>query len=125
MELSILVAKILALYYLAAGVGVLSGKVKADKMIKSFEDSPGLTLISGFFMIIIGALLVEYHNIWVKAWTVLVTIIGWVALIKGVLFIAYPQLLLSFKGMYKNTKPWWGVIGIALGLLFGYFGFVA
>lgn len=125
MELSILVAKILALYYLAVGVGVLSGKVKADKMIKSFEDSPGLTLISGLFMIIIGALLVEYHNIWVKDWTVLITIIAWAILIKGVLFIAAPQMLYSFKGMYKNMKPSWGIFVIALGLLFGYFGFLA
>jgi hypothetical protein len=124
MELSILVAKILALYYLAIGVGVLSGKVNVSKVIKSFEDSPGLTLISGFLMIITGALLVNAHNLWVKDWTVLITIVAWAILIKGILFTAAPQMLLSFKGLYKNMKPSWGVLVIAIGLLFGYFGFL-
>lgn len=124
MELSILVAKILALYYLALGVGVLSGKLNVGRMIKSFEDSPGLTLMTGFILIIIGTLLFQYHNIWGGGWNVLITIIGWLTMIKGVLLIAFPRVLFSFKGLYKNTKVLW-VVPIALGLLFGYFGFVA
>lgn len=125
MELSILVAKILALFYIAYGIGIFSGKINISKMIKSLEDSQGLSLVLGLLLLIPGALLVNAHNIWVKDWTVLITIIAWAALIKGFLFIAAPQALLSLKGIYKNIKPSWGLGVIALGLLFGYFGFVA
>ncbi len=125
MELSILVAKILALFYIAYGIGIFSGKVNIGKMMKSLEDSQGLSLVLGMLLLILGALLVNAHNIWVKDWTVLITIIAWAALIKGFLFITAPQALLSLKGIYKNVKPSWGLGVIALGLLFGYFGFVA
>lgn len=126
MELTILVAKIFALYMLAAGVGLLSGQVNINKMIKGFEDSQALTFMSGFFMLVIGALLVQYHNIWSGPWwVVLITLLGWATLIKGLLFIAYPQSIFFFRGIYKNVKPSWGVLPLAVGLLLGYFLFVA
>ena len=124
MELSILVAKIMALAYISVGIGMLSGKLTYNKIIGGFEKSPGLTYLAGIFTLIIGVLLVEYHNIWVKNWTVLITIIGWVALIKGVMLVAFPQFISYFKNWYKNTRAW-SIFIIALGLLFGYFGFLS
>ena len=124
MELSILVAKILALTYISAGVAALNGKNTFARIVEDFERSPGLTFVTGFFTLICGMLLVAYHNIWVRNWTVLVTVAGWAALLKGVLLIAFPQYISSFKSGYKNTRAW-GIFMIALGILFGYFGFIA
>lgn len=125
MELSIFVAKILALIYLAVGLGSFSGQISFKKVMSSFENSEGLTLIVGYFAVLVGMLLVEYHNIWVKDWTVLVTIVGWAALIKGVMYIAFPrQMFTMAKGMVKNEQSW-SVLIFAIGLLFGYFGFIA
>ncbi len=125
MELSILVAKIMALMYGAIGVGFLSGQVDTKKMLKSFQDSPGLTFVSGFFMIIVGALLVQYHNIWDQGWTVLVTIIGWALLIKGTIFVSFPKPFLAMSSRFARQEKWMGVLIIAIALVFGYFGFVA
>ncbi len=126
MELSILVAKLLAVFYLSIGLSVVSGKLNLNKMLSSFEESPALTLMSGFMMVVLGGLLVNYHNIWVKDWTVLVTIVSWALLIKGIMFLAFPQLITTVKGLYKNMNMQViGFVVIALGLLFGYFGFLA
>jgi len=124
MELSIFVAKIAAILYLSAGVAVLNSQITIDKIMSSFENSQGLTMVSGLFGIIIGMLLIEYHNFWVNDWTVLITIIGWAALFKGILYIAFPKTLFSFKPLFKNMQAW-GKFMIALGLFFGYFGFLA
>ena len=80
--------------------------------------------MTGFTLLVMGALLVQYHNIWVKDWTVLITILAWAILIKGFLLIAYPQVLLSFKGLYKNIKSSWGFVFVAIGLVLGYFVFL-
>ena len=125
MELSILVAKIFTLYVLAIGVGVLSGKLNMNKVIDDLEKSQGLSLAIGFTLLVMGALLVQYHNIWVKDWTVLITILAWAVLIKGFLLIAYPQALFSTGKIYKNAKPSLGVLFIVVGLVLGYFLFVA
>jgi len=123
MELSIFVAKIIALLYLAAGVAALRGVVSFAKIVDDFDKSPALTFITGLVTLILGMLVIQYHNIWVKDWTVLITIFGWAGAIKGVMFIAFPGGLKLFKGMYKNTKAW-GVLLVLIGVLFGYFGFI-
>ena len=123
MGLSVFVAKVLALTYISAGIAAVSGKVAFGKMVEEFERSPALTYVTGFFTLVLGMLLVQFHNIWVSDWTVLITIIGWISLIKGITLIAFPQCLLLFKGWYKNARGW-GIVMIALGALFAYFGFV-
>ena len=121
MELSVLVARILALTYISTGIAALSGKITFGKVVESFEKSSGLTFISGFITLAFGMVLITYHNVWVKSWIVLITIIGWMSLLKGFMFIIFPQAISSFKGMYKNNRVW-GAIMLVFGLLFGYFG---
>ncbi len=123
MELSILVARTLSLVYISAGIAALSGKINFSRIVEDFENSQGLTFISGFMTLILGMLLVHYHNIWVCGWTMLITIIGWIALFKGIMLIAFPRFISPFKSWYKNSRIW-GVMMIALGLLLGYFGFI-
>jgi hypothetical protein len=120
MELSIVIARILALTYLAAGAAAVAGKLRYETMVAEFERSPALTYVSGFFTLVCGVLLVSYHNIWAGDWRVLVTIVGWMSLLKGVMLIGCPQYLKFFKGWYKNTRAW-GLLMLALGALFGYF----
>jgi predicted MFS family arabinose efflux permease len=123
MELSFLVAKMLAIVYISAGIAAVSGKITFSRIVEDFEKSQGLTFISGFMTLVMGMLLVHYHNIWVKDWTVLITIVAWMSLLKGIMLIVFPQSISSFKGLYKNTRMW-GIFMIAIGLLFAYFGFV-
>ena len=93
-------------------------------MVGDFEKSIGLTFTAGVYTLVVGALLVNYHNIWAKDWRVLVTIIGWIALIKGSMLIIYPQFIRVGKGVYKNAQVL-GAVMLILGIIFGYFGFIA
>ena len=122
MELSVLVARMIAIVYLAAGIGALCGRMNFNKIVEDFENSQALTYIAGFMALIIGMILVYYHNIWVKNWIVLITIIGWLSLLKGIMLIAFPQFISFFKNWYKNTRAW-GIFLIVIGLVFGYLGF--
>ncbi len=127
MELSILIAKIISVVYLSVAVG---GIFSADHYRRLKDDmfkNTALTYFMGFTAVIIGSLMVNYHNIWEKNWTVLITIMGWLALIKGVLIIAFPRFFQSFSKPFFQGKVF-GIlpyVWISLGLLFGYFGFVS
>jgi hypothetical protein len=124
MEFSLFVARVMAIAYLAAGIGMLGGKIDLSKLVKEFSKSPGLTYVAGFVTLILGMIVINYHNIWVQDWTVLVTLIGWIAVVKGVSLIAFPQFIDAFKGVYKNTSTW-GAFVLIIGIVFGYFGFLA
>jgi hypothetical protein len=126
-ELSRLIARIISVMYLSVAVG---GIFSADHYRRLRDDmfkNTALTYFMGFTAVIIGFFMVNYHNIWAKNWTVLITIMGWLALTKGILIIAFPRFFQSFsrpffKGRVSRILPY---VWIFIGLLFGYFGFVA
>jgi len=125
MDTLIIVLRVLALYYLAVGFGVLSGRLILPKVIKSYENSPGLSVTTGFILIVLGTLVVWYHNIWIQDWIVIITLVGWASLIKGIVMIVSPKWFYSFsrKILSSRIMHGWGVGLIIIGLLCGYFGF--
>ena len=127
MELSILIAKIISVIYLSVAVGGIFSADHYRRLKDDMFNNTALTYFMGFTAVIIGFLIVNYHNIWGKNWTVLITIMGWGTLIKGVLIIAFPKLFHSyskpfFKGRVLRILPY---VWMFFGLLFGYFGFVS
>lgn len=124
-EISFFVARVIMLIYLPVGVAMLTGQLKAKEMFSSFRNSAGLTVFVGVFGLIAGAFLVHYHNIWVKDWPVLITLLGWVAVIECMALIAFPKTMLSMGDTFSRNEKFWGFAAILFALLFGYFGFVA
>jgi hypothetical protein len=125
MELSIFVAKVIALIYLPLGIALLAGQLKGKELVASFEKSLGLSLVIGCFGMIIGVFLITYHNVWVKDWPVLITIVGWMAVIESAFLLALPKFSFSMTKVIPKNEKLWGIITLILGLIFGYFGFIA
>jgi hypothetical protein len=96
MQRSKLIAKMAAVLYLSASVGAFCGADYYRKIAEDFFSNAGLTYLAGFITLIIGLLIVNYHNRWAKNWTVLITILGWLALLKGIFLIAFPQFVRTF-----------------------------
>jgi len=127
MELSRLIAKIISVIYLSVAVG---GIFSADHYRRLKDDmfkNTALTYFMGLTAVIIGFMIVNYHNSWERNWTVLITIIGWLTLMKGVIIIAFPKYFQSLSKPFFNDRvlrilPY---VWIFFGLLFGYFGFVS
>ena len=90
-----------------------------------YDDSSYL-ILCGFIAIIIGFLIIGNHNIWEKNWTVMVTIIGWIALFEGILLLIFPKYILIFKPIMtpKNINIIIIPIAFIVGLVFAYFGFI-
>jgi len=126
MELSILVAKLYAVIALLTGLGILANPSYYQKTFSELLESKTALFFAGVFAAIGGILLVTYHNIWVKDWTVIITIIGWIALVKGVALLVLPTTFDFMKSYYKSTKYWrfQGTALIIFGLILGYFGFI-
>lgn len=123
MELSILLAKIFAAVYLAAGLGVLLNPRFYSRIMDDILKNVAVTFIYGFFAIIFGVFMVTYHNFWVKDWTVVVTLVGWASLLKGFMFLVLPQTIKLVRPMYYLR--YFAIVALAIGIFFGYCGFFA
>ena len=123
MDLSVLVAKIISAIYISAGLSVLLGNLDFNKIVEDFEKSSALTFIAGAVGLGCGVTMLQFHNIWTNDWRVLITLISWGMLLGGFTVVVWPRSLSWFSGIYKISRLW-GIVMIAFGLLFGYFGFV-
>ena len=126
-ELSVLIAKIASIMFLSIGVGAIFNRNLYRKIIDDTFKNAGIIGLFGFLSLIFGFLIINYHNIWVKDWTVMITVIGWIGLFKGIFLLAFPNALKKtcdpiFRGKISKIMPFLVTI---LGLILGYFGFLA
>ena len=125
METSYLIAKIAAVAFLAIGLSGILRNGYYGHLMKDIYKNSGLVLLYGFLSLIVGMLIVHYHNFWVADWIVLVTIIGWISLLKGISLMLFPDTLKRIStpmlvGKFSKVVPYSTIV---LGLIFGYFGF--
>ena len=61
---------------------------------QGFRD-PALIFVSGFPLFVAGLAIVRVHNHWAGGWPVLVTVLGWLALLGGLSRILFPTRLVA------------------------------
>ena len=118
--------QLLGIIYLAVGIGILINPDFYKKLIKDFTENPPAIYLGGLVSLAIGFLLVSFHNIWVRDWSVIITIIGWAALIKGLFLLILPKMAIKISNAFKEIKkllPVWSTIVIILGALLCWLGF--
>jgi len=129
METAVFIAKIIGVIYLSFGLGMLFNKEYYSKAFENVLESSTYLIFGGILAIIFGLLILEYHNIWSNIWsnnwTVIITIIGWIALFKGILILTFPKSFNSFKPLIKSKGliRFLTIFVILVGCLFIYLGF--
>jgi hypothetical protein len=73
------------------------------RAIKSMLRQPGLMFPLVLLLLICGLLIIVGHNIWVADWHVIVTIVGWLTVLKGVIVLMFPQVLSVYVGWSERT----------------------
>ena len=80
------------------------------------------------FALVIGVVIIMTHNVWVTNWTVIITIIGWCELIKGIGMIVFPNMVSKLIQAFRKNENLLMVLSI-VALIFGavltFFGFFA
>lgn len=95
METSQLIARILGPFMVVAGAAMLVNPSRLRAMAKDFMDSPGLIFIAGALALLLGLLLVNFHNVWVAGWPVIITLYGWIAILGGIFRMCFPDAVKS------------------------------
>jgi uncharacterized membrane protein len=114
----------LGLYLLAAGLGLLRMGDRVAQLIDEFERSPALTLITGVVAYGLGTAIILTHRVWTDPLAVVVSLIGWIAAIEGLLLIAWPAPLWSLgRAMLRGSGARISLlVTLVLGLLLALLG---
>ncbi len=125
METSVLLAQVIGLSYVGFGLGMILQKSYYKRAFDEAMGNSAFLIYGGMIAFVAGFFMVHFHNIWVKDWQVLVTIFGWIALVKGLSLFIMPQTMLRISKPMMKKLDKWGFLVLLLGLVFCYFGFYA
>ncbi len=103
MQNSIMLAQAFGIYLVVMGVVLLINHKYVMTAINAFVKDKALQLVSSIFTVFAGSFLVAYHNVWVKNWMVVITVLCWITLLKGVLKLLLPDLDQKLAKTYSHN----------------------
>ena len=117
METSFILTRLLGLYYVSVALGVMLNFKTYEKIMEDFFKNESLIFFSGIIAVIFGLLMIEFHNIWATDWQLIITVTGWLALMKGIGRIFFPRSVSKvMKSCLKNPLLMKILMFIVLGL---------
>ncbi len=110
----------LGLYMLAAGIGLLTDSKGFAGMIDEFKRNRTLTYLASILAFAIGATVITLHDIWGTPLEIIVSLIGWAALVEGFLMLAFARPFFAVIGAVpftENVIRIYAIFVLALGAL--------
>jgi len=128
MQTSIFLARLLGPLLLLTGAGIVLNPKSFRTIAGEVVRSVTLVYLFGFMDLAAGLAIVLTHNVWLASWRVLITLIGWLLLIRGAVRIVAPEIVMGYAAKVIRNKqviPSAGAVVGVLGLVLCYFGYVA
>ena len=106
MELSIFLARVLGLYLVIVPLAVLVNRKHLPRLGEEFSTNLGLNILASVFALVLGLLLVVSHNVWSRDWRILITVLGWLTLAKGVVRLFFLERMQKLAALLTQLWPY-------------------
>lgn len=126
MSTSLFIAKLLGPVYALVGIALFLRGQMFRAILTEFIASSALIYLAGVIGLLVGMTLILTHNIWVLDWRVVITLIGWVTLIRALITIFEPRyILVAGSRILERSKLLIvaAALNLAIGLTLTYFGY--
>jgi uncharacterized membrane protein HdeD (DUF308 family) len=116
MDFSLFLAKAWGLYILILSLALLFNRKNLKLVFEAYRHSTTV-FFSGVIELVIGILTVLTHNIWATDFRALITLLGWIALIRGILRLFFPKLTQDWAKEYQKSSwlTWLLVLALVIG----------
>lgn len=124
MDIAIFLARAWGLYLFLSCLVLLKNKKILFALLKKMQYDLSV-VFAGAFALVLGVLQVVAFNDWSFSWRGLITLFGWITVLKG-LSVLYPGYVEKF-GKLAVKENWFTVIfliGIVIGVYLLYVGYI-
>ena len=122
-ETTLLVVQLAGPILLALGLGFLLNQKMYMKVYSGFGKNPFMVVLAGMMSMVMGILIVMNHNLWSTPLEVIVSILGWGALVKGAAFMVIPTFYEKMGKIFTN-KSFFTIVSLIAIVLGGYLSWV-
>jgi hypothetical protein len=124
------IARLMGPVLLVIGIGMVMGMLTEgdaySSLLKEFIGSRALIFVTGVLALTAGVAVVNAHNHWVRDWRVIVTVLGWLLVLRGIMNLVFPitvqtlgdRMIASHRGVLAGAA-----ITIVLGAILSIMGY--
>lgn len=121
-DISIALARFWGLFYLIFGALFIITQ-QLGRTIEMTEDKK-FVIATGYSTLLMGLITVSIHNIWVWDWTLIITLLGWTAVLKSIHKIGFPESIQKQAQKYKTKQLFATIFLLLLAIFLLYKGFM-
>ena len=117
MQTSEFLAQLIGPLLLVMGVGMAANADSYRTMAQEFLASRALIYIAGLLAFVPGLAIVLVHNVWAFDWRLIITLLGWLAVIGGIFRLVAPAQVQVVGAAMLSRQGWLMGGGIAVAAL--------
>lgn len=113
-----LIAGLAGPLFMAVAAALLINRRTVADLVTGTLNGPEFIFFSGIFTLLAGLAIVRAHNVWSAEWTVIVTILGWLCIIGGLIRIIWPERVTTLRSAMMQTEnavTAWALVSLLLG----------
>jgi hypothetical protein len=124
------IARLMGPVMLIIGIGMVMGMLTEgdaySSLLKEFIGSRALIFVTGVLALVAGLAIVNAHNLWVPDWRLVITVLGWLFVLRGFMNLVFPatvqtlgdRMIASHEGVLAGAA-----VSIVLGAILSIMGY--
>ena len=126
MNISVAITQVLGIIFTVMGLSVVFDRRAVSSALQKVAEDRGFLWLWSFLILTMGAVIVVMNNVWTSGLPLLITILGWLTVIKGafLLLLPGPAIALYRKCNKESVLIIGGIAAFILGLVLLYVGFL-
>ncbi len=125
---TLFLSRLVGLYCILVALSMITRRQATLESVTALLHDPSMIFIVGAITLAAGLAMVLAHNVWSGgALAVVVTLVGWITLIKGLLFLLLPPGIEAEFFLrqlhYQELFYAYGAVSLGLGIYLTYSGF--
>lgn len=87
------------------------------QLLSEFTDSAVWPWVSGAFVLLGGIAIVAFHQVWRGAAAVVISVLGWLLVVRGIVLLAFPEFFDSLARRVMDVAGVWIPVLVVMGLV--------
>ena len=117
---AVLIARLIGPLFVTIGAGVLINAPFYVGAIEEAAHSPTLVYLSGIASLLAGLAMLNAYRAWTADWRAIVTILGWLMVIGGIVRIVIPQIVTALATTIYSGPTALEIAGVIVLVLGGF-----
>lgn len=109
----------------ALGIAMLVNRDLFPSLVAEIARDQGLIFLSGILSLLAGIAIVRVHNVWSGGWRIVLTVMGYLAILGGLLRMWRPQFAGPIAEAFAGNSTGFAIGGVVVAALGAYLTYKA